>query len=102
MNAEGTNGQIEFDGSTVRIARGGFAGSTSHLEPWSIPVTGVTDVVLHEPHGIVPGFICFVTASHLAPSGYVGAATDRQSVVFKKKQREEIGQLRDAVLAARH
>lgn len=100
MNAEGTNGQIEFTGSVIRIARGGFAGSTSHLEPWSVPVTAVTDVVLHEPHGIVPGFICFVTASHTAPSGYIGAATDQQSVVFKKKHHDEIVQLRDAVLEA--
>jgi len=105
MEADGTNGQITFNGTSVRITRNGFAGSTSHLEPWSVPLGAVTDVVLHEPGGLIPGFISFVTLGHLTPTGYVSAAKDQQTVLYKRKNAVEIEALRDAVLAriaARH
>ena len=100
VEANGNNGQVEFNGTSVRISRHGFAASASHLEPWSMPLTAVTDVLLHEPTGLIPGFISFVTLAHAAPTGYVSAATDEQTVLFKRKNAEEIHALRGAVLAA--
>ena len=100
MEASGSNGQVQFNGKSVHITRDGFAGGASHLEPWSMPVTAMTDVLLHEPKGLIPGFISFVTRSHAAPSGYVSAATDEQTLLFKHKQAEEIEAVRTAVLAA--
>ena len=100
VEASGSNGQVEFNGSSVHITRHGFAGGASHLEPWSMPVTAMTDVLLHEPSGLIPGFISFVTRSHVAPTGYVSAANDEQTVLFKRKQANEIEAVRTAVLAA--
>ena len=100
MEASGNNGQVDFNGKTVRITRHGFAASASHLEPWSMPVTAVTDVLLHEPSGLIPGFISFVTRSHVAPTGYVSAAKDEQTVLFKHKTAEQIHALRAAVMTA--
>ncbi len=98
MDVQGNNGQISFDGRSVHVTRGGLGGSASHLEPWSMPITALTDVVLREPRGLIPGSISFVTRSNVTPTGYISAAKDAQSVVFKRKHREAMVALQAAVL----
>jgi hypothetical protein len=102
MDAQGTNGQLHFDGSTVKITRDGFGGSSSHLDPWSFPITGITEVVWHEPGKIAPGHISFVTAGHAEPGGYISTTKDEQSVMFKHKHAPEFEAIRDAVQAKLH
>ena len=99
IDAQGSNGQLHFDGTTVRITRDGFAGSSSHLQPWSLPVSGITEVQWHEAGTIAPGHISFVTAGHAAPTGYVGSTKDEQTVLFKSKHAAEFEAIRDAVQA---
>lgn len=99
MDAQGSNGQVHFDGSTVRISRDGFAGSSSQLQPWSFPVSGITEVLWHEAGKVAPGHISFVTAGHAAPTGYVSSTKDEQTVLFKGKHAAEFEAIRDAVQA---
>lgn len=96
---EGSNGQVEFNGRTVRLTRGGFAGGASHLPAETIPIGAVTDVTVHAPHGLVPGFIHFHSLGDPAPTNYFGATGNSRTLVFKRGSADDIEALRAAVRA---
>ena len=97
---EGSNGQVDYNGHTVHLTRDGFAGGASHLEPEAIPITAITEVTVHPPHSLIPGFIHFHTAGHLAPTNYVAAAKDPRTLLFKKHAADQVEQLRADVQSA--
>ena len=86
---QGSNGQVEFDGRTVRIGRDGFAGGASNLAPEAIPVTAITAVTVHAPHSVVPGFIHFQTIGHAVPTNYVAAAKDARTLLLRRRRQTD-------------
>ena len=95
---DGSNGQVEFNGHTVRIGRDGFAGGASHLAPEAIPIGAITAVTVHAPRDRARLHPLSQHRQH-RPTNYMAAAKDGRTLLFKKSA-DQIEQLRTAVQAA--
>jgi hypothetical protein len=105
MECKGVNGTVEFDGTFVTIKRtGAMARMTAGKGDKRIPVSEINAVQWKPPGTFVRGFISFTVAGATEVKSRVGsrtfdAATDENSVVVGKSQKEEFLDLRQAIEA---
>jgi len=102
MILKGHNGQVEFDGQTVKIMRkGALALLTQGFKgEKSIPVTQIIAVQYKEASILLNGYIQFATAAGEGRGGVFDATADENTVMFASSQKAEFGKLREAVEAA--
>ncbi len=102
MIAKGHNGQIEFDGATVKIMRkGAYALLAQGIKgDKSIPVGQIIAVQYKDASMITNGFIQFSTAAGESGGGIFSATEDENTVMFTKGQKAVFEELRDAVQKA--
>ena len=102
MIAKGTNGQIEFDGSRIKITRKGLIalGTQGLKGDKVIPISNVISVQFKNPGKLFNGYIQFATAGGENTQSMMGATSDENSVFFEKKHLEGFEAIRDAVEAA--
>lgn len=103
LEAKGTNGQVHFDGTFVRIKRKGIlARGTVGKGEKSIPIGSITSVQWKEPGAFVNGYIQFVVPGANEPKGGFGKQTfqavdDENSIIVSKKAAAAFLAIRDAV-----
>lgn len=111
IEAKGHNGQVQFNGTYVTIARKGLiARGTIGKGEKRIPLAAIASVQWKPATTMFSGFIQFETAGVGGTRSRFGSQThdamrDENSVVFLKKHLAQFEQLRAAVeqaLAARH
>jgi hypothetical protein len=97
---DGHNGQVDFDGSSLHIAREGKLAQMNGNGPITLSVGDIVDVHIHEPGAIVKGYIHFATASDPeAPTTY-HSSQNATAVLVSKKELPAAQALRDEVLKA--
>lgn len=98
MLVKGINGQIDFDGVSIKITRkGGLAFATHALMGEKvIPVAQILSVQYKEASRLVNGFIHFATASTSSINNAAFLVADPNTVIFKIAQKDEFAQLRSA------
>lgn len=96
MIVKGVNGQVDFDGETLKIARkGGVAALTHTLQGERvIPISQVISVQFKDATRLTNGYIHFATASTTAINSLAFVAADPNTVIFKLAQEDEFAQLR--------
>ena len=97
---DANNGQISFDGTTVSIAREGAIAAMSKQQPIDIPVSDISDVVIHTP-SILQGFIHFVGPGESPVTSANAAVENQRAVLLSRKHMEGAEALRAEVLAAK-
>jgi hypothetical protein len=111
VEANGTGGQIEFDGQYVTITRKGFlARSMVGKGEKRLHIAQISGVQWKPAGAFVNGFIQFTVPGGNERRSSFGsqtqqAAQDENSVVFTKKQQPDFEKLRaalDAAIAAQH
>lgn len=102
MLYKGHNGQVEFDGTTVKIMRkGALAMLTQGLKgDKTIPVGQIIAVQFKDANMLTNGFIQFSTAAGESGGGIFSATEDENTVMFNNGQKAEFAELRDAVQKA--
>lgn len=96
LRAEGYTGQVEFDGSVVTILRDGWRARLGHgRAPRKIPVERIARVDWEAPALMTNGTLRFAVPGEVDPQ----MLSDRNAVVFLKKQAGEFERIRDAVAA---
>jgi hypothetical protein len=106
LYAKGINGQITFDGATIRITREGFVGRSTHGRGEKVlAVKSIGAVQLKPATALVNGYIQFSVSGESSRQS-IGfgrsrdASKDENAVVFAKKSLADFEAIRDAVLRA--
>ena len=105
LNADGTNGQISFDGATVTVTRKGLLARATHGSgSKSLPVRSIAGVEL-KPAGLSAGYIKFSVPGEVTKTGLIGrkahdAASDENAVLFSRAHQGEFEALAAAIQAA--
>ncbi|WP_328474653.1 DUF4429 domain-containing protein [Actinoplanes sp. NBC_00393] len=111
IEAQGHNGQVQFDGVFITIIRSGFlARATVGKGEKRIPLVQVNAVQWKAPGALVNGYIQFETSGGGGTRARFGhqtvqAGRDENSVIMTKKQAPAFEQLRSAIeqaIANRH
>lgn len=106
MKALGKNGEIEFDGKTVRVKRGvegkaailttgiGFQGEKK------IPLEQVVSITFKAPTTMLVGYFQVVTIGYTPPRNLQDVVRDENTVTFNKKDLSEFEALREEIETA--
>jgi hypothetical protein len=97
---DGHNGQVDFDGTSLRIAREGKLGQMNGNGPTTLGIGDIVDVIIHEPGSIVKGYMYFATAAAPEVPEFMKLSKDPATVLVAKKQLAAAQALRDEVLKA--
>jgi hypothetical protein len=99
MFVKGHNGQIEFDGTSVKIMRKGAMALLSQglKGEKSIPVGAIVSVQFKDASMLTNGFIQFATGAGESKGGLFSAGDDENSVIFTTSHKKEFAELRAAV-----
>jgi hypothetical protein len=97
---EGGNGQIEFDGANVTIAREGGMGGFSELPTTTIPIADIVDVLVHQPVAIMKGWVYVATAGHESMPSATEVGKNAYAVTLNKKQAQAVEEVRGEILRA--
>jgi hypothetical protein len=100
MRVEGVNGQLEFDGTTVKIIRRGLMAKASQgftKGDKSIPIRMISSIQFKKGGVIANGYIQFATGAGESRGGIHDAVKDENSVVFWMGANEEFEEFRDLV-----
>jgi hypothetical protein len=96
----GVNGQLEFDGTTVKILRRGLMAKASQgftKGDKSIPIKMISSIQFKKGGVIANGYIQFATGAGESRGGISDALKDENSVVFWMGANEEFEAFRDLV-----
>lgn len=103
ITAKGHTGTVSFDGRMVTISHEGAAARLAHGKGEKrIPLRSVSAVQWKEPGAMTNGFIAFSLAGAVESNAQKGgrtmaAVSDENSVVFVKKQRDDMHQVKIAI-----
>lgn len=96
----GVNGQLEFDGTTVKILRRGLMAKASQgftKGDKSIPIKMISSIQFKKAGLIASGYIQFATGAGEARGGLYAAEKDENSVLFWMGSNEEFEEFREIV-----
>lgn len=96
----GVNGQLEFDGNTVKILRRGLMAKASQgftTGDKAIPIKMISSIQFKKGGLIANGYIQFATGAGESRGGINNAVIDENSVVFWMGANEEFEEFRDLV-----
>ena len=88
----GVNGQLEFDGNTVKILRRGLIAKASHgltKGDKSIPIKMISSIQFKKAGVVGSGYIQFATGAGESRGGLNEAVKDENSVLFWSASNEE-------------
>lgn len=104
MEFKGYNGTITLDDDALTIVHSGFVAKSGGLvidQPRRIPLQAISSVVLKDATRLVNGWITLGVGGSVAQAlGASQAPSDPNSVMFRFKDREAFGELRDRLAAA--
>ena len=96
----GVNGQLEFDGTTVKILRRGLMAKATQgftKGDKSIPIKMISSIQFKKGGLIANGYIQFATGAGESRGGIHDAVKDENSVVFWMGANEEFEEFKDLV-----
>ena len=96
----GVNGQLEFDGTPVKILRRGLMAKATQgftKGDKSIPIKMISSIQFKKGGVIANGYIQFATGAGESRGGIHDAVKDENSVVFWMGSNEEFEEFRDIV-----
>jgi hypothetical protein len=99
-SATGVNGQLEFDGTTVKILRRGLMAKATQgftKGDKSIPIKMISSIQFKKGGLIANGYIQFATGAGESRGGIHDAVKDENSVVFWMGANEEFEEFKDLV-----
>lgn len=99
VSVEGVNGQLEFDGNTVKILRRGFMAKIGHgmKGDKSIPIKMISSIQFKRGGLLANGYIQFATGAGESRGGIYDAVKDENSVVFSMGFNDEFEEFKDIV-----
>lgn len=106
VQAKGINGQVSFDGTTVKITREGFVARSTHgRSEKALPLKSIGAVQWKPATSLVNGFIQFSVSGESSKKSvgfgkYQDATKDENSVVFRKSQLEAFEAVHAAIQEA--
>ncbi|WP_442576344.1 DUF4429 domain-containing protein [Microbacterium sp. F51-2R] len=104
MDCKGYNGAITVDSDALTIVHSGIVAKSGGLvtdQPRRIPLQAISSVVLKDATRLVNGWITLgVGGADAEALGASQAPSDPNSVMFRFKDREAFGELRDRLAAA--
>ena len=102
--AEGTNGTLKVNDSTIELIRKGINAKLLGLRgDKEILISSITAIQFKEPGMLTNGFIQFAfSGSNESKGGVFDAAKDENSIVFTKKNLKQFTYLRDLINNKRH
>lgn len=98
ITANGANGTVTFDGSTLTLTRRSLAGRlTQGPGVNTVPVSSVQAVELTLPNFLTNGSIRFSVGGVAGGGGIAGAVMDPFAVIFRGRARRDFETLAEAV-----
>ena len=97
--AEGTNGSLKVNDTTVELIRKGLNAKLLGLRGnKEILISSITSIQFKEPGMLTNGFIQFAfSGSSESKGGVLDATKDEHSIVFTKKNLKQFAYLRDVI-----
>lgn len=99
VSVSGINGQLEFDGNSVKILRRGLMAKVGHglKGDKSIPIKMISSIQFKKGGLMANGYIQFATGAGESRGGIYDALKDENSVVFYMGSNDEFENFKDLV-----